>query len=204
MPAAYILRIVNDDTVLLHQLASGSTEAFREVFDIYKDLLFTFVVGLTHSQTEAEEVVQDVFMKIWESRTNLSHVQNLKQYIYRMARNKTLDHLAAKSRRIKLTQELWSNMQQSKDVTQEILAARESHRLINEAISQLSERKQQILQLSREQGMSHDEIATHLGISKQTIKNTLSEALKQVKAYLDEHSALVALCFWLTYFPAVL
>ncbi|MGV3529756.1 MAG: RNA polymerase sigma factor [Flavisolibacter sp.] len=191
------------EKLLVQQIAAGDKDAFRTLFDEYKDLVFTFVYGLTHSRVDAEEVVQDVFLKLWQTRENLTTIEVPKSYIYRMARNRTLDLLAAKGRQAKLVSEVWANMKESEEVTAEILAAKESRELIEEAIRQLPARKQQVIRLSREAGMTHDEIAEKLGISKQTVKNNLSEALKQIKTLLEKHSALLAAAFWLLHFELV-
>src|SRR5207245_3620933 len=83
--------------------------------------------------------------------------------------------------------------------TEEILQAQESRKLIHDAVSQLSLQRQTIFQLSREQGLSHEEIAAHLGLSKSRVKNIMVEILKHIKDYLARYSALVYTFFWVNY-----
>lgn len=187
----------------MEQISGGNEKAFRQLFDLYKERLFSFVFGLTHSVTETEEVVQDIFMKLWETRSKLDQIEHPSAYIYRMARNRTLDHLAKAGRQQKLVRQVWANMKESEEVTEEILEAKESRELIYEAISQLPERKKEIFRLSREEGLSLDEIAERLGISKQTVKNNLTEILKQLKTYLQQRSPVVAIAFWISYFEVL-
>lgn len=190
----------HDEKDLLSQIAQGNQLAFRRFFDLYKERLFTFVFGLTHSKVDAEEVVQDIFLKLWETKATLTSIDYPKGYLFMMARNRTLDVLAKIGRDQKLIKQVWANIRQSEEYTEQVLQARESQKLIREAITELSEKKQQIIALSRDQGMSHDQIADLLGLSKQTVKNNLSEALKQIKSYLEQHSHLLALVFWIQSF----
>jgi RNA polymerase sigma-70 factor (family 1) len=186
-----------EDRELLSRVAEGDQAAFHRLFTTYKDRLFTFAYGLTHSAVDAEEVVQDVFMKLWEGRGSLPSIEHPQKYIFTMTRNRTLDLLTKIGRNQKLMRQVWANLSQSDDGTAELLQAKESQKLIGEAVSRLTERKQVVYRLSKEEGLTLDEIALQLGISKQTVKNTLTEALKGIKEYLSGHSELLAILFWI-------
>lgn len=187
------------DRELLLQVAHGDKEAFRQLFNQYKLRLYSFVLQMTHSRVDAEEIVQDVFTKLWESRENLGGVDYPGKYIYTIARNKTLNHLTRLARDRRLLHQLWVNVSHHDNATQEILQAQESQQLISKAISQLSAQRQTIFQLSREQGLTHEEIATRLGLSKSRVKNILVEILKHVRDYLARYSTLVSALFWASY-----
>jgi len=186
------------DRELLQQVANGDIFAFRQLFEGYRLRLFSFVLQMTHSRVDAEEIVQDVFTKIWESRIQLTAVEYPGKYIYTIARNKTLNHLTRLARDRRLLQQVWANVSQSDNPTEDILQAQESQRLINEAISRLSLQQQTIFQLSRDQGLTHEEIAARLGLSKSRVKNVLVEALKQIRAHLERYAALITalICCW--------
>lgn len=183
------------DRELLQQVAGGDTTAFRQLFDLYKIRLFSFVLQMTHSRVDAEEIVQDVFAKLWEGRANLTGVEYPGKYIYTIARNKTLNHLTKLARDRRLLQQLWVNVSQSDNTTEAILQAQESQQLIREAISRLSLQWQTIFYLSREQGLNHEEIAARLGLSKSRVKNILVEILKHVRDYLARYSVLLSAVF---------
>jgi RNA polymerase sigma-70 factor (family 1) len=181
---------------LLQQVAEGDKIAFRKIFDLYKLRLFSFVLQFTHSRVDAEEIVQDVFTKLWESRTGLVNVEYPGKYIYTIARNKTINHLTKLARDRQLLQQVWQNLSQSDNPTEEILQAQECQRLIAEAVGRLSLQRQTIFQLSREQGLTHEQIAAQLGLSKSRVKNILVEILKHIRDYLARYSTLVsALCY---------
>ncbi|AEV99802.1 RNA polymerase subunit sigma-70 [Niastella koreensis] len=187
------------DRELLAQVANGDKLAFRQLFDLYKLRLYAFVLQLTHSKVDAEEIVQDVFTKLWESRTSLLHVEYPGKYIYTIARNKTLNHLTRLARDRQLLQQVWLNVSHVDNPTEAILQAQESQRLIDEAISRLSIQRQTIFKLSREQGFTHEEIAARLDLSKSRIKNILVEILKHIKDHLAHYATLVSALCWISY-----
>jgi RNA polymerase sigma-70 factor (ECF subfamily) len=173
--------------------------AFRQLFDLYKLRLFSFVLQMTHSKVDAEEIVQEVFTKLWEIRTDLVNVDYPGKYIYTIARNKTLNHLTKQARDRQLLQQVWLNLSQTENSTEAILQAQESQRLIGEAINRLSLQRQTIFRLSREQGLTHEEIANRLGLSKSRVKNILVEILKHIKDYLSLSGTLVYTLCWIGY-----
>lgn len=186
------------ERTLLKQVADGDKLAFRQLFDLYKLRLFTFVLQLTNSKADAEEIVQDVFAKLWESRGMLLKVEFPDKYIYTIARNKSLNHLTKLARDRQLLNQLWMNLSQADNATEEILQAQESQRLIEEAVSRLNEQRQTIFRLSREYGLSHDEIAAQLGLSKSRVKNIVVEILKHIRDYLAPHATLISAFFCLS------
>jgi RNA polymerase sigma-70 factor (family 1) len=194
---------LNTDRILLQYVANGDKAAFRQLFDQYKLRLFSFVLQMTHSKVDAEEIVQDVFAKLWEIRTDLVQVDYPGKYIYTIARNKTLNHLAKLARDRQLLQQVWLNMSQADNSTEAILQAQESQRLIGEAINRLSLQRQTIFRLSREQGLTHEEIAAHLGLSKSRVKNILVEILKHIKDYLALSATVIYALCWISYYLSI-
>ena len=185
-----------NENALFLRIAEGDEKAFRVLFDQYRERLFFFAWQLCHSAVDAEEVVQDIFLKLWENRARLAEVDFPRKYIYIMARNRTLDLLSRISKDRKMIHEVWVNMSQSYHFADALLNANESQQLIRQAVSQLSEKKQTIFTLSRQQGKTHQEIAGQMGLSVQTVKNILTEILKHIKAALAHHSELLAIVFW--------
>jgi RNA polymerase sigma-70 factor (ECF subfamily) len=194
---------LNTDRILLQHVANGDKLAFRQLFDLYKLRLFSFVLQMTHSKVDAEEIVQDVFAKLWEIRTDLVQVDYPGKYIYTIARNKTLNHLAKLARDRQLLQQVWLNVSQADNSTEAKLQAQESQRLIGEAINRLSLQRQTIFRLSREQGLTHEEIAAHLGLSKSRVKNILVEILKHIKDYLTLSATVIYALCWISYYLSI-
>lgn len=177
-------------------IANGDEAAFRELFEAYRLRLYHFVLQFTHSRADAEEIVQDTFIRLWTGSDKLTEINRPASYIYTICRNLTYNFLLKASRDDKLLKQVWANMKVEDNPTEAILQAKESQVLINEALSQLSEQKQQVFRMSREEGMNHEEIAQELGLSRSRVKNIIVEVLKHIKLYLQEHSLMLALIFW--------
>ncbi|HXB08326.1 MAG TPA: RNA polymerase sigma-70 factor [Puia sp.] len=179
--------MLNDEKSLFLQISKGSEDAFRMLFEQYRERLFAFAWQLSHSAVDAEEVVQDVFLRLWQCREKLADVEYPRKYIYIMTRNRVLDLLTKIARDEQLLKELWCRISEADNSTARLLEAGESQKLIQQALCLLPEKKQMIFRLSRDQGLSHQEIATDLGLSKQTVKNNITEVLKFIQHFLAQH-----------------
>jgi len=156
-----------------------------------------FVEQLTKSGADAEEIVQESFLKLWINRASLPAIDNPGNYIYTIARNKTIDHIRKVGRDQKLLDQVWSNMSGADHSMEEQLRMQEYQQLVDQALAQLPVQKQTVFRLSREQGLSHDAIAARLGLSRSRINNILVETLKFIKNYLRQHAALLAIACWI-------
>jgi RNA polymerase sigma-70 factor (ECF subfamily) len=186
----------DNELELLQRISDGDEPAFRKLFDKYKLRLFHFVLQFTHSAADAEEIVQDTFIKLWQNTDKLGEINNPTGYIYTICRNLTHNYLLKASRNDQLLKQVWANMKVEDNPTDALLNSKETQALINKAVSELSEQKQKIFRLSREAGMNHDEIAKELGLSRSRVKNIIVEVLKHIKLYLQQHSVTLALLFW--------
>lgn len=185
------------ERLLLQQIAAGDEAAFRVFFDLHRKRLYLFVKQLIHSRADAEEIIQETFIQVWQSADKLAGIEQPGYYIYRIARNKTLNYMRKMARDESLLRQVLANAQESDDSLSDSLLTKEYQELVNGALDQLSDQKRTIFNLSRVEGLSHEEIAARLGLSKSRVKNIIVETLKFIRAYLQEHSALSALIFWL-------
>jgi RNA polymerase sigma-70 factor (ECF subfamily) len=179
---------LQQEAELVKRLSSGDEEAFRVLFEWYTPKLLAFVSGMTKSQMQAEELVQDTFLKIWTNRSSLVDVDDFGGYLFIIAHNKVMDHFRRMTTETKVKNAVWKNISESQNSTQELLDASESRRLVTAAIEQLSTQKQTIFQLSRYEGLTHEEIAKKLGLSKSTVKNHLVETLRHIKDFLHRNT----------------
>lgn len=178
---------------LLQQIAMGNEAAFKLIFEAYRARVFTFVVNFIHSTADAEEIVQDTFLSLWQNRDGLIKVEHPRNYIYTVVRNKTLRYLSNVARDEKMLKIVWANMQVEVNPTEEALLMRESRALIDKALSTLPAQKQQVFRMCREEGMSHEDIALEMGLSKSRIKNIMVEVLRYIKIFLNQNSAVSAI-----------
>ena len=175
------------DTILLNEreyflrISLGDESAFSEIFYYYTARIYPFVKKTTRSEEVTEEIVQEVFASIWKSRVKLAEIDNYSAYIFTITTNTTLNYLKSKARRKKHLDELAKVEKSFTNNTQETIDLHEIRELVSHLLGQLSPQKRIIYKLTREQGLSHDEVAQQLHISKNTVKNHLVQTLKFIR-----------------------
>ena len=162
-------------------------EAFCELYIRYRKRLFLFCVSLVKVSEIAEDIVQDIFTTIWVGRRSLNPDLSFSSYIYTIARNQTLNFLREVNKTTKMKHQLLESAILIDDATDANFRDHEYARLLEKAISELSPLRQRIFRLSREEGLSHKEIAQHLNISMYTVLENISIALKHIKKYLNRY-----------------
>ncbi|WP_345949735.1 RNA polymerase sigma-70 factor [Mucilaginibacter sp. PAMB04274] len=182
---AYIL--INEAELFL-KLSQGDESAFESIYRHYVKRLGPFVDRMIRCPELAEEVVQDIFVQLWVNRHLLSDVRQPAAYLFNMASNKTLDYIRKIANNDKLMQKVAGQSSELIYDTEERINYNESLKLIEEATAVLPNQRRLIYILSRNEGLSHEQIADKLNISKSTVKNQLVKALKSIKSYLQEHS----------------
>ncbi|SDC38151.1 RNA polymerase sigma factor [Niabella drilacis] len=174
---------------LLRLVAAGDERSFRVLFEEYKDRFYAVALKMTASDVIAEEMVQDIFIKIWQKRAELATIEHLDAYffttLYRQV-YKYYKKLALDRKLLKLIAE----SPRFHNITEETLLLRESERLINEAVTKLPQQQQKVFRLSRQDGFSREQIAEQLHISPNTVRNHLADATRFIRTYLDK-AALV-------------
>ena len=170
-----------------------SDESFKCLFDNYKNRLYGYVLTITHSHYTAEEITQEIFIKLWLCRDILSQVENLDGYIFTIARNKTLNHLRKAAYDVRLLKELQAQALSagvSNNIEERALAS-EYDRLLQDALARLSPQRRLVYLLSRQRGLDHAEIAHQLQLSRNTVKNHMVEALRFIRHYFVEHGSIL-------------
>lgn len=176
-----------DEKDLLGQIAQGDENAFRQLFYKYHQQLAIHVFRLTQSVELAEEIVQDVFLKIWTNREALTDVQHFKAYLFVVSKNQTLNALRqlAKERKNK---EEWQKdnallyKQQEADVTTDYYS------LIDQAVAQLPPQQQKVYRLSRHKRLKYQEIAQQLDLSRETVKKYMQLAIASIGTYIRSNT----------------
>lgn len=174
-------------------IAKGDVYSFEKLHKMYSSLLFRFVNNFIHSPEDSEEIVQEVFLILWKNRESLIEVDYPKSYIYTIAKHKTFDYLAKVAKDQKMKQMMWATMKVSECELEDVLNAKESSLLIDNAIKLLSKQKQVIFNLSRVEHKSHEEISLILGLSKSRVKNVIVEVMKHIRFYLKNIASFVFL-----------
>ena len=177
----------NIHTKLIRGLKSGSYEDFNALYSIYADMLYWFILGLTKSPTEAQDVLQDTFLKIWQMRERIDLELSFKTYLYTIARNRIIDSVRRQVNNVAFDDFVCSEDFQnySENDIERNINFDEFKEKLSKAKAKLSPKQKEIFELSREKGHSITEIATMLQLSEKTVKNQLTLALKVMKSELS-------------------
>ena len=182
------------DKELFARISEGNEKAFGEIFYRYTAKISPFLTNFLHGDLWTEEIIQDVFMKLWQKRERLTEVEHPAAYIYQIASNRALDYIKKNGRDIKLQYYLAQNQPATAvNQTESDVNYRLADALIKEAIHSLPPQRRKVYEMAREQGLSHDEISEILGISRHTVRNQVAEALQEIRLYLTEKGAFGAI-----------
>ena len=168
---------------LLVKVANGDEESFRRLFMKHHQMLGSHIYRLTNSLDLAEEIVQDVFLKIWLSRETLAEVDNIKGYLFVVSKNHTLNCMRKLSKErmcIRMSEESFVQDCNGSDAPSDIY-----HSLLDEAINRLPVQQQKVYLLSRHERLRYTEVAIRLKISKETVKKYLQIATASITEYVQ-------------------
>ena len=177
---------INDEKKLILLLGESDKDAFTEIFDYYRDRIFSRTMRFLKSQALAEEIVQDVFLKIWLKRSELQHVQSLHAYISSMANNLIIDRLKNLSYETTARNEL-SKRQRYIEDTDYLLRQHEYQQLIQDAINLLPTQQKKVYELAKTAGMNQQAIAEKMHLSRLTVKKHMAKALQFIRRYINSH-----------------
>lgn len=158
---------------------------FKCLFDIYKNRIFGYVLAVSHSPYIAEEITQEIFIKLWLCRDLLNGLDSPEAYILTIARNKTLNFLRRASRDSKLLREMQTRVIPGYNNVEEMVFVSDQNRLLQEALILLPPRQRMVYHLSRDEGLNHRQIAGQLQVSPNTVKNHLVFATRFIRKYLS-------------------
>jgi len=172
---------------LLLRVSTGDESAFAVLFAHHRDQLFGYLLKITKSRDMAEEIVSDVFLKLWVGRELLVNIENLGGFLHKVAHNKAMDFFKTTARQARLQQQYALRLDRLGDKDSfEVLEEQECRRIVLEAVNQLPPQRQLIYKMSREQGLTHEQIATALNLSRHTIKNAIIAANRSISEHLQQ------------------
>ncbi|WP_163707253.1 RNA polymerase sigma factor [Mangrovibacterium lignilyticum] len=171
---------------LVDGLKQGDKKAFQSLFDQYAKRIFVFAKGYLKSNEEAEEVVQDVFIKVWNVREAINTELSFKSYLFKITFNRIREFFVKQSRENYYKHEILDYAIEFDNRTEESIDYKSLLDLVEKYIDQLPPRQKEIILLSKKKGIPSKEIAVLLDISSRTVEKHLSEALKQLKKELTE------------------
>ncbi len=181
-------KIPNEED-LLCQVADGNENAFVVLMGTYSDLVFSHAVSYVKSNELAEEMVQDIFLKVWTNRGQLNAVENFKAYLFILSKN----HLLSFIRKKVTLMAAGCQMVEDNSVPDKQLEVKDSVRLIHKGISLLPPQQKAVFMLSRFEDLRYDQIGERLQISTGTVKFHMILALKHLRKYIRAHAIQLVL-----------
>lgn len=176
------------DKELLVRISRSDEKAFAILFSRYYEKLFHYIQRFIKSNQVAEEIVMDVFLKIWQGRDIILQIEKFDSFLFRIAHNKSIDFLRAVARDSQFQDLLLDIVQLPNNVQADSFTlVHEYESKIREAVSLLSPRRKKVYQLSREEDMTHDQIAHVMHISKYTVNNHIVESRSFIRNYLSKN-----------------
>lgn len=195
------IRLLNNtnpsESELVKALSNGEIKAFNNLFQLYGNRIFRFALGYLKSEPDAEELVQDVFMKIWEKRSELKENLSFKSYIFTIAFNIIRKHFVKKALTTKYFEQ--QVIEDADLSTIQHIDFQSTKKAIDHLVDQLPARRKEVFIKSRFEGLTVKEIADELGTSPKTVENQLGEALKFIREHLGKEDFAGILFFILFY-----
>lgn len=178
----------HNEQLLLQQIAAGDEQAFTALYEEYWPKVYSYFESIVKSPEAAEELLVDLFVKLWTGRQWLSQVENIGGFLRTAARNKALDYLRSVSReKARISTYRADMLLQQAQHPENRLEDAEVQKIWHEAVAQLSPQRRKIFLLHREEGLSYQEIASQLELSPATVKKTMFLALDSIREFLRAH-----------------
>ena len=197
----YTLKVKKSNSELIKLLKKGDMAAFDAIYNKYCHKLHEFVFMYLKQEEDAEEIVQEVFIKIWQSRNKIDVYSSFESFLFTVAYNASMSLLRKRMSDAKSREHLKSLQQIdfAEPVIDEI-QFKELNQNVENLLNQITPRQKEIYLLSREEGLTHEEIAKKLNISESTVNNHLVKTLKFLKSHLDSNLVINVLfiCLFLS------
>jgi len=175
---------LTNENELLARVAEGDERAFGLIFHHYRSKIYSYAFHLSGDTAQADELVQEVFLRVWLNRDKIPHVLRFDNYLFTIARNQVFDMLKTMARDSEFRLRMTGLLDFEANPVEDHLLDRENELRLRQALDRLPPRQRLIFFLSRNQGMKHEEIADQLNISRHTVKTHLVQALKTLRALL--------------------
>ena len=177
--------MIGDLAKIVCRISESDPRAFRELFDHYAPKVNGFAFRITRSESIAEEVVQDVFMKIWQHRDGLRTVEYFPAYLFAITRNISLNVLKRLANEERANKSYVENARTDHTEIEETNVYGEYRHILNQAIEGLPPQQKLVYSLCHGEGLKYEEVAQRLHISRLTVKTHMQHALRTIKSHVS-------------------
>lgn len=174
---------------LLLLISEGDEASFEQLYNCYRGWVYVIAKMLIKTEQEAEDILQEVFTRIWAIRDQLPEVEDFKAWLGTITRNSVYNLLKKKATEEISIRNTAAPAELEINTPFNITQFRDLQYVLHEAINELPSQQQKVFKMGRIDGLKHTEIAQHLGISKETVKKHMMEAIKNVKKFLSVKGA---------------
>lgn len=188
--------MTDSNTELFNRVKQGDEKAFESLFKFYYQRLCNYAYSMVVDTAEAEEVVQQVFINIWDKRENIFIDTSFQSYVYRAVNNTCLNKIKQRKVYSLHHENIKQELPKSIDSTSENILSDELRGAINDAVDMLPEQCRLVFQMSRFEGKKHQEIADELELSIKTVENQIGKALKHMREHLREYLTFAIILLW--------
>jgi len=187
----------NEDRQLVESLKKGDPYAFSKLFQKYSKKLYYFAKGYLNSKEDAEGLVQEVFLTVWNKRKELKEHLSFNSFLYTVTYYAICNYFRKKTREKKHLGQFLKDFDGKHFETEAEIEYNNLCELANKAIDKLPQKRRDIYLLSRQDGLTNQEIATRLKISKKTVENQIHQSLKFLKEQLGKETILTLIFYYL-------
>ncbi len=191
--------VLKEEVQILDSIKAGNVVVFEQVFKQYYSRLCNYAAGILNDADEAEEVVQQIMINLWEKRNTLEITSSFKSYLYRAVHNAALNKIRqSKVRQLYSIEKVYEGEGFAEQASHKIIKSELEQQILN-SINKLPEQCRLVFKLSRFEEMKYSEIAAHLDISVKTVENHMGKALKLLRGHLKDY-----LIWIVVFFPTLL
>lgn len=171
---------------LLDQFKAGDRLAFGHIYMEYSPKVYRFARRYMNNTSDIEEIVQDVFVRLWDARMTVNPALNFDNYLFTITRHLILNRHRAKINEIYLQDTVLASLEQEYDMPEDEIIAQDLSRYIDKIIEQLPPKQQEVFTLSRRQILTYKEIAEQLGISEKTVEAHIHQAIRYIRKMIKQ------------------
>jgi len=176
----------NDEIILLQQLKEGNERAFETLYNTYSKSLLWKLTRMLKDLNQSEELLQELFVKVWERRGQINVEQPFPGYLYRIAQNMVADYYRKLARELTSHKQIQTDSTEVVNTTENAIFSNETKNMLNKAIALLPEQRRKAFILCKLEGKTHQEAAAIMNISPNTVHNHLVKGTNNIRLFLEK------------------